>query len=681
MKLAKWCIYAVFLHIFIHAGYMNINGPFDLNNNRLDEVLLFTDSQLRYVEIQQDGTHENLWQLSPDNYMIKDAMIYDINDDSHYELFVLVDYLPGKRMKGNKWLHVFSWADSSFKAVDLAMDNGDVLYANNCDVDTYSGILSAAMGTPFRAAVLLQVKENAVSLIGKTVHIDLPDNLHNGFGPVFANFMNIVGEPHLVVFSPENDSLRVALFNANDELMVIDKNSLPLLDARKLLGSAIQKTDLNNDQIEELQLPFASGHVLTLTYIDGSLILLESEFSGQDLFILPDSADVETINVVIESREKSGIYDLLEEDKEQVMNIVPDDTLRLGDTLHYQAAMDTTSGFYSFHWLTAPPDSATFDPATGFITWIPHREDLGITVFNFFTEQRIKEKLISDVDELGDRHRILPVLEDAERSYVVIVVDTTSPPVVYIPPPYEPYSVSVHTPVKETGKERFNFDGEPSFSIMIDELFIPEYSSISHSMFTNLGKVNSDQHVEFSYSSEPDSGTVLSTMMLTHNLLTNRFSAVITPPLDTTHIDLDPSNWRNDLIHYPAYSFAGFPGSMLLGDIEKGISLYRSEEEQKTKKNSYISVLTPLSENRHRLSIFGRAIELWNMTGDIIIDSTGNKIVTTTITFSGDLNIYNMKSEMFNDAELAARMKELKYKTLEYMGVDSVAADSSKGME
>ena len=91
--------------------------------------------------------------------------------------------------------------------------------------------------------------------------------------------------------------------------------------------------------------------------------------------------------------------------------------------------------------------------------------------------------------------------------------------------------------------------------------------------------------------------------------------------------------------------------------------------------------MTPLSENRHKLSIFGRAIELWNMTGDIIIDSTGNKIVTTTITFSGDFNIDNMKSEMFNDAELAERMKELKYQTLEYMGVDSVAADSSKGQE
>lgn len=681
MKLAKWCIYAVFLHIFIHAGYMNISGPFDLNNNRLDEVLLFTNSYIRYVEVQQDGTHMNLWQLSPENHMIKDAIIYDINDDGNHELFVLVDYLPGKRMKGNKWLHVFSWADSSFKAMELTIENGDVLHANNCDVDTYSGILSAAVGTPFRAAVLLQVIENAVTLIGKTVNIELPENLHNGFGLVFANFMNIAGEPHLVVFSPENDSLKVALFNANDELMVIDKNSLPLLGARKLLGSAIQKTDLDNDQIEELQLPFASGDVLTLAFIDGSLILIESEFSGQNLFVLPDSADDETINVVIESRERSGIYDLIKEEKEPEIYIIPNDTLRLGDTLRYQAAMDTTSGFYSFHWLTTPPASATFDPYTGYITWVPHREDLGISVFNFFAEQRIKEKLISDIDELGDRHRILPVLEDEERSYVVIVVDTTSPPIVYIPPPYEPYSVSVHTPTKEPGKERFIFDGEPSFSIMVDELFIPEYSSTSHSMFTNLGKVNFDQHVEFSYPSEPDSATILSTITLTHNLLDNRFSAVIEPPLDSSFIDLDPSNWRNDLIHYPAYSFSGFPESMLLGEAETGISLYQSEEELKTKKNSYISVLTPLSENRHKLSIFGRAIELWNMTGDIIIDSTGNKIVTTTITFSGDLNIDNMKSEMFNDAELAERMKELKYQTLEYMGVDSVAADSSKGQE
>ena len=86
--------------------------------------------------------------------------------------------------------------------------------------------------------------------------------------------------------------------------------------------------------------------------------------------------------------------------------------------------MDTATGFYSFHWLAEPADSAYFDPTTGNITWIPRREDLGEHEFRFYAEKRLKEQLISDVDDLGDRHRILPVLEEAEQTYVVIVIDT-----------------------------------------------------------------------------------------------------------------------------------------------------------------------------------------------------------------------------------------------------------------
>ena len=62
MRQKKWCVYAVLLHITIHAEQMNINGPFDLNGNGLDEVLLFTESQLRFVEIQNNGSHMVLWE-------------------------------------------------------------------------------------------------------------------------------------------------------------------------------------------------------------------------------------------------------------------------------------------------------------------------------------------------------------------------------------------------------------------------------------------------------------------------------------------------------------------------------------------------------------------------------------------------------------------------------------------
>ena len=676
MRLVKWCIYAVFLHIAIHAGNMNISGPYDLNSNRLDEVLLFTTAVLRYVEIQHDGTHSPLWQIKPEDYIIKDALIYDLDNDGDSELIILVDYLPGYRKNSNKWLHVYTWRDSVFIARDLVIDNGEVLHANNADIDTFSGIVSAAVGSPYRAAVLLQANEQRETLNGNTIHIHLPFNLHNGFGPIFTNFINVDGKPYLVVFSPENDSLKTALFSTNNEFKVTNDNSFPLNGALKLLGSATQKTDLDMDSREELQIPFASGQVMTLAYYDSVLTLTESIFSGENLFILPESTSAENINTVITSRVNSGIYDLFMAKPEPGITIIPEDTLRLGDTLHYQATMDTTTGFYSFHWLAQPPERAYFDPTSGYINWIPKREDIGVHEFKFYAEQRLKEELVSDIDALGDRHRIMPVIEEAEHSYAIIVVDTTKPPIIYTPPPYEPYMVFVHTPPKEKGEDRFVFNGVPSFHMLVEDHKLPKYPSVSHNISANLGQVITNKNAEFSYVARPDSMDKISVLTLNHNLTNNEFTASISPHVDSLIQDLDPSNWQSKLSHYPSYQFEGFPESLRLAEAENSILIYNSENEKKTKNNSYISVRTPLADNRHNLSIYMRAIELWDIAGEIVVDSIGNKTVNTTITFSGEFHPYRINSEMYTDADIAKRQKEMKFKILEFMGVDSVAVDS-----
>ena len=72
-----------------------------------------------------------------------------------------------------------------------------------------------------------------------------------------------------------------------------------------------------------------------------------------------------------------------------------------------------------------------------------------------------------------------------------------------------------------------------------------------------------------------------------------------------------------------------------------------------------------------------KAIELWNITGDVKIDSLGNKTVNTTIKFSGEFSPYSINAEMYTDEELAMRSKEMKFKILEFMGVDSVVVDSA----
>ena len=678
MRQKKWCVYAVLLHITIHAEQMNINGPFDLNGNGLNEVLLFTESQLRFVEIQNNGSHMVLWELTPENYAIKDAIVYDLTSDGINELIIVADFLPGERSDGNKWLHLYTWTDSLFVPQTISIDNGEVLHPNNCDVDQQSGILSIAVGSPFRAAVLLQTVKQEKNLMANIVNIELPDILHNGFGQVFSSFMNLAGESHLAVFSPENDVLKTALFRADEIPVVVVENLFPLNGARHLIGSAIKKTDLDDNQQEELQLPFANGKVLTLAFVDSVLVLTESKFSGQNIFVLPDSTSEESINSVISSRAESGLYDLFDSKKlDSLIVMVPDDTLRLGDTLNYRAAMDTTTGFYSFHWLSQPADSAYFDPTTGNITWIPTREDLGVHEFKFYAEKRLNEELISDEDDLGDRHRILPVLEEAEQSYAVIVIDTVKPPVIYIPAPYEPYMVSVYTPSKTEGNERFIFDGVPSFDVKVSELDIPNNPSTFHIISANLGNITKDKRVDFSYSSSRDSIANIITLTIDYDFTENVIYASVEPPVDADTRTLNPTDWRSELHHYPAYHFKGFPESLRLGETENGISLFDSDNKRKPKKYAYISISSPLMDNRHRLSINMTEIELWNIKGNITIDSTGNKKANTTIIFSGEFDLQNITAEMDTAENMTKRAMELQYRILEYLGVDSVAVDTT----
>ena len=678
MRQKKWCVYAVLLHITIHAEQMNINGPFDLNGNGLDEVLLFTESQLRFVEIQNNGSHMVLWELTPENYAIKDAIVYDLTSDGINELIIVADFLPGERSDGNKWLHLYTWTDSLFVPQTISIDNGEVLHPNNCDVDQQSGILSIAVGSPFRAAVLLQTVKQEKNLMANIVNIELPNILHNGFGQVFSSFMNLAGESHLAVFSPENDVLKTALFRADEIPVVVVENLFPLNGARHLIGSAIKKTDLDDNQQEELQLPFANGKVLTLAFVDSVLVLTESKFSGQNIFVLPDSTSEESINSVISSRAESGLYDLFDSKKlDSLIVMVPDDTLRLGDTLNYRAAMDTTTGFYSFHWLSQPADSAYFDPTTGNITWIPTREDLGVHEFKFYAEKRLNEELISDEDDLGDRHRILPVLEEAEQSYAVIVIDTVKPPVIYIPAPYEPYMVSVYTPSKTEGNERFIFDGVPSFDVKVSELDIPNNPSTFHIISANLGNITKDKRVDFTYSSSRDSIANIITLTIDYDFTENVIYASVEPPVDAETRTLNPTDWRSELHHYPAYHFKGFPESLRLGETENGISLFDSDNERKPKKYAYISISSPLMDNRHRLSINMTEIELWNIKGNITIDSTGNKKANTTIIFSGEFDLQNITAEMDTAENMTKRAMELQYRILEYLGVDSVAVDTT----
>jgi len=701
-------IFTVLLHIVLYSEHMFVKGTFDLDQDQMSEILLFTENNLRYVEMDAEGQHRLLWGLTPENYSIKDAFIFDLENDGIYELVVLADYFPGFRAESNDWLKLFSWHESQFEPANLKLKNKQLLYPNIGDFELDSEKITVAMGSPSRTVSMVRLTDTTTV---NTIDLDLPESLHNGIGHLSVSFLNIGGDSHLAVFSNENELLNTVLFNVEGEPEIIAEASLTLHGTMNLLAPAIIKTDLDRDLSEELQLPLASGDVLTLSYVDSALALAQSKFSGKQLFTVADTAAPETINNVLLSRMESGLMNQLAADKvietpvetEEIdqgslesgdtlmvkveedtldgfptaMEIIPDDSLKLGDTLFYRATADTGTGFYSFNWLAQPPDSAFFDPATGYISWIPTREQLGIHVFKYATEISMKDELLSDMDDIGDRHRMVPIIEEKEQSYSVMVVDTTKPPIVYVPPPDEPYMVSVYTPGKTEGSERFVFEGEPPFHVMVDEIIIPDLQQVTHSISANLGGLTNNKFVDFSYSSNVDSLVNFITLTVEHDLENNTIFARVDPPPDTTEVTLIPADWRPELHVYPSYHFYGFPESVRLGESEQGISLYKNEQDKESANFSYISINTPRGEDGHNMTIRMSAVELWNIRGDVTVDSSEGKTVSTSITFSGEFDLFSVSAEMHPDTDFAKRVREMKFKALEYMGVDSVAVNST----
>jgi len=633
----------------LYSSHLFVKGTYDLDQDGMSEILLFSENNLRYVEMDLRGQHHLLWELAPEDFTIQEAFINDLNKDGKSELVILADYFPG--VHSGEWVKMFSWNQSDFLPEGIHLDGGWV-HPTGGDMNPEADLLAVSVGSPVRKVVLLNFSDETPLI---PFNIILPPSLHNGLGNLFVSFMKIQGQSHLAVYSPEEEKLKVVLYRLNTPPVIVASGSFPLAGSTLLLGASVAKTDLDGDLSEELQLPFADGKAYTLSFVDSILTLRMSNFNGQMIFSVQDTTSTESINKLLLSRVESGLVSqsIADEIETDSIETVADDTLLLGDTLYYQATSDTGSGFYSFRWLNQPPDGALFNPASGYITWIPHLDQIGVHNIKFIAEERVKNKLISENDHYGDSHRLIPVLKTTEQNFSIMVVDTTKPLVIYVPPPFEPYMVSVQTPGKTAGSERFIFDGTPPFQVMVDEQKIPNHSYLSHTIFANIGKITNDKYVEFSYSSYKDSVENPTALTIVHDLFDNEIDINLESTGETVDQLLTPADWRTDLANYPIYHFTGFSTSFRLGEAERGISIFDPEDENKLKKFSSFSIITPPEKGRHRLTIISSEVELWNMKGIVSVDSSGHKQITTIIIFSGNFQPYTINSEMQSEENIS----------------------------
>mgnify|MGYP000002800201 FL=1 len=619
----------VFSCAFLVAGELHIFGTFDFNQNGQSEILKLNglNAPLELVELNDDGSHKTLWLYTPeDGEKIVDVKFADLNNDEIPELVV-----AQRGNKLNDWLLVFEWNGQGFVKNKEKINNtdktSDLLRPSN--LASYANIFSTAFSTPTRNASVFSLALDEGKPIKSNAQSHTTPLISNGYGLVYVGVFSHGSDGFAALISPEGDSLKTSVFSLSDLGQTIDSDILALNGSRVILGPDIQSFDENNDGNQELLVPFATGEIYSLALTDSGLTFTENKLSQLDLFGMKSAAGEDEINNAILGRVEAGLYvPPLGVDQSSIKDsllILVSDTLMLGDTLNLFVLPRSSSEFYSFKWLAAPPSGMKFNPTDFTVEWIPTREHIGVADLSYSLGLRLKEELISGEDAFGDVHHIHPIVEGLDSSFVVLIGDTIKPPkpFILIPPRFHRINISTKD-IKET--DRFTFNGETPFSTNT----INSNGVITVGVSANLSWVKQNKAGAFSFKSSVQKPDSIVTLSIIHDLSNNILYSSLSPAVDSTSQSFDVEGWDSKRYKFPEYFFEGFPAKMGLDSSKNGIISLLSSEE---KISGTISVSSPLFDQQHELKISYYGGRPHAIRGDINVKENGSHKTLTEIDF------------------------------------------------
>jgi len=619
---------------------LHIDGTYDLNGNGRSELLIYgsKDAPLKYVELDEQGRHELLWAYSTSPTLkITDAKLLDLNKDGIPELLVSVTTLADNGKEKQPWMLVFSWLENSFSSQPLALYNSsgatDRNRPLNLAVQKNSQIIGMSLASPSRKGVLLNLSINEKSINLSSFQAVDPKIITNGFGRVYVGLFSQFAETRLALVCHEGNGLKVSVYSLGENIKEIASDLLILNGARMLQGPAIMAFDQNRDGNEELLLPFQSGEVLALSLEGEKLVLKPSRFNKAGLFSIPADADAGVINKILLKRIEAGLYETpLGKNKITSLDYIPQDTLLLGDTLVHFVLRDSAEEFYGFYWLSSPPPGLVFDPSAAALKWIPTRANIGPAKTIFNLETRVEEKLISSMDELGDRHQITSVLASRIDSASFMVLDTTFiqkqlSPLVYVLP--RNYSIGLYSG-NISSTDRYVFEGEPPYGMSSAILNDSLLGGVTTTVSANLNSINHDKISNFSFKSRSPQPEKIVTLSLIHDLGENLLYASIYPALDSLPQSFDPRGMSSDLALYPEYFFEGFAQglSMESGDAE----IYFNLDRVRAHEEGLITLTSPL-EKDHKFQIYYSGGLPYALRGEVRVMENGTYKTVTEIDF------------------------------------------------
>ena len=110
------------LSLCLYGKPIKVIGTYDLNKNNLNEVLILKDGGIQYVEIDDNGNHQELWYYHPNGVrsaFIVDVVLANINEDPNPEIIAIISSPSIISDKKTPWLVAFKWTGRRFSSVPM----------------------------------------------------------------------------------------------------------------------------------------------------------------------------------------------------------------------------------------------------------------------------------------------------------------------------------------------------------------------------------------------------------------------------------------------------------------------------------------------------------------------------------------------------------------------------------
>ena len=665
-----WCIcVSVLCFESLLGGQLNrTSGLYDLDGDGHKEVLVISssDRMAALIEFKGKVISDTVWSYTlPQGTYFTDVSILDIDDNGQPDLIASSKINADSNDDG--WLYVFQGTMKGFSNKPLIAGQSGLEFENIRPLNLSrvygtSSQLSVSFGTPVRKTLVFSPHIKNEQLEIKNAKVLSEPLIQNGFGHMYSGGFVSFGGNYVAQFSAEINTLKVAIFNANENFKLVTTEILSLGNARGIIGAEVQSYNNLKKGEQGLLIPFRTGEVKILDVKSGKVKIDDSEFSHEELFLEMEDPDKSEILDLVNNRIESGFYnetitkdDYINDNEFKKFGLVkkPIDGPTLVDYLNEAGIVKKPKDRKR---IDIPAESSDMSSEIWAAKASVKVEQIDSTLLSL--NDSIFKNPIPDEDKEIAFHRtvfgpsdsvaIAETWEDTLRNVLV-------PESLGLSEKEEDksgidlYYVMVMTPSKGN-KDRYVFDGEAPFGINVMQVPpMGEATHFQHSVSANTNFLRRGNDYDFAYTLKEQVSDSITTLTMVHDMQTNIIFMSISPEADSISQSYQPEAFDPKLFEFPDYFFEGFPTSLGMDFKDKLIKFsFDDSGDSANYQGLYLSATTP-SNPSQSLAVFLNEGTLQAIRGEVKVRENGSKKITTQFDIAGYLEPSAMFSRLIQE--------------------------------